>query len=49
MWRIIVPFLQFAVDCVLVLAAFAIVSAVICWIWETASLRRHRRREPFMM
>ena len=49
MWRIIVPFLQFAIDCLLGLAAFALLSTVICGVWETASWRRHRGHDSFMM
>ena len=49
MWRIIVPFLQFAIDCLLCLAAFALLSTVICGLWETASWRRHRGHDSFMM
>jgi len=49
MWRMILPLLQFAVDCVLGLAAFALLSTLICGVWETASWRRHRHHESFMM
>jgi len=47
MWRIMLPFLQFAVDCVLGLGAFALIAILICGLWESAS-RRHRRHESFM-
>jgi hypothetical protein len=49
MWRIIVPLLQFAVDCLLGLAAFAVLATLICGVWESASWRRNHHHEPFMM
>jgi hypothetical protein len=48
MWRIMLPFLQFVADCVLGLGAFAIISVLICGIWEGATLRRYRRHGSFM-
>jgi hypothetical protein len=48
MWRIVLPFFQFAVDCMLGLGAFALISVLVCGIWESASWRRYRRHESFM-
>jgi hypothetical protein len=48
MWRIMLPFLQFAVDCVLGLGAFALIAILICGMWEGARRRNHRRYESFM-
>jgi hypothetical protein len=49
MWRIVLPFLQFAVDCVLGLGAFALIAILACAMWESANWRRHHRRhESFM-
>jgi hypothetical protein len=43
MWRIVLPFLQFVVDCLLGLAAFAVISTLICGVWEGVSWRQYRR------
>jgi hypothetical protein len=48
MWRIVVPFMQFAVDCLLGLGAFALIAILLCGIWERANYRRPRRYESFM-
>ena len=33
MWRVLVPLIQFAIDCWLGLAAFALISLVACGLW----------------
>jgi hypothetical protein len=48
MWRIMLPFLQFAIDCFLGLGAFALIAILICGLWESARQRQHRRYESFM-
>lgn len=48
MWRIVLPFVQFVVDCLLGLGAFALIAILICGLWEGAHYRRTRRQESFM-
>lgn len=48
MWRILLPFLQFVADCVLGLGAFALMSVLLCGVWESAASRRYRRHDSFM-
>jgi hypothetical protein len=47
MWRIILPLFEFAVDCSLALAAFAVLSVLVCGIWESAKWPRYRRHDSF--
>ena len=48
MWRILLPFVQFAVDCLLALGAFALIGILVCGIWASADYRRNRRHESFV-
>jgi hypothetical protein len=48
MWRIVLPLVQFVVDCLLGLGAFALIAILVCGIWERAYYRRTRRRESFV-
>jgi hypothetical protein len=47
MWRVLVPLLQFACDCRLALAVFALISSVLCGLSGLAPLRRNQWLRPF--
>jgi hypothetical protein len=47
MWRILVPLLQFACDCWLALAVFALISSLLCGLSGIAPLRRNQWLRPF--
>jgi len=48
MWRILLPFVQFVVDCLLGLGAFALIAILACGLWGRANNRRKRRPESFV-
>jgi hypothetical protein len=49
MWRILLPFLRFAIDCLLGLGAFAVMSALLCGLWAGTADRPHRQRDSLII